>query len=73
MLEAVQLSKSDGSNRALAGLNLKLQAGEIFCLLGVNGVALPKFVYPLLGVLRITLRDIGVNSGKIVDCAGLGA
>ncbi|MEL6536035.1 MAG: ABC transporter ATP-binding protein [Bacteroidota bacterium] len=37
MLEAKQLTKDYGGFTALKGLDLKVQAGEVFCLLGANG------------------------------------
>ena len=37
MLEAINLSKSYNGTTALDALNLKIEPGEIFCLLGTNG------------------------------------
>jgi len=37
MLEAISLSKSYNGSTALDALNLRIEAGEIFCLLGANG------------------------------------
>ena len=37
MLEAINLSKSFNSSTALHPLNLRIESGEIFCLLGANG------------------------------------
>ncbi len=38
MLEAINLSKVyDSGPAALDGLNLRVEPGEIFCLLGANG------------------------------------
>jgi len=37
MLEAINLSKSYNGTAALHPLNLKIEPGEIFCLLGANG------------------------------------
>jgi ABC-2 type transport system ATP-binding protein len=37
MLEAVNLSKSYNGTAALDALNLKIEPGEVFCLLGANG------------------------------------
>jgi ABC-2 type transport system ATP-binding protein len=37
MLEAIELSKQYGDHRALDGLNLKIESGEVYCLLGSNG------------------------------------
>jgi len=37
VLEAVNLKKDYGGHLALKGLNLKIEPGEIYCLLGANG------------------------------------
>jgi ABC-2 type transport system ATP-binding protein len=37
MLEAVHLSKSYNGAQALKDLNLQIEKGEVFCLLGANG------------------------------------
>lgn len=37
MLEAISLEKSYGDHLALKDLNLKIEPGEIYCLLGANG------------------------------------
>src|SRR6186713_3100219 len=37
MLKAVNLSKKYSGQEALKGINLDVQPGEVFCLLGANG------------------------------------
>ena len=37
MLEAIKLKKKYGEFEALKGLDLKINAGDIYCLLGANG------------------------------------
>ncbi len=37
MLQAINLRKSYGNNEALRGLNLTVESGDIYCLLGANG------------------------------------
>ena len=37
MLEAIGLTKKYQEQTALNNLNLKVEAGEVFCLLGQNG------------------------------------
>jgi ABC-2 type transport system ATP-binding protein len=37
MLEAIKLSKSYNGTVALDSLDLKIEPGEVFCLLGANG------------------------------------
>jgi ABC-2 type transport system ATP-binding protein len=65
MLEAVNLSKRYDQAVALDGLNLKVKAGEIFCLLGANGAGKTttinlflNFVAPSGGTARINGLDV---------------
>jgi len=37
MLKAIELSKNYNGNRALDALNLNIEAGDVYCLLGANG------------------------------------
>ncbi|MDJ0926261.1 MAG: ABC transporter ATP-binding protein [Gammaproteobacteria bacterium] len=37
MLQAIELSKSYGDQQALKGLNMTVDSGDIYCLLGANG------------------------------------
>ena len=37
MLEAIDLTKSFGSQVAVSNLNLRIALGEVFCMLGANG------------------------------------
>lgn len=52
MLEAVNLSKSYNGRLALDSLNLKVEAGEIFCLLGANGAGKTTTINLFLGFLK---------------------
>ena len=61
MLEACELSKSYGPNRALDTLNLKVEPGEIFCLLGANGAGKTTTIH-------LFLNFIAASSG----CARIG-
>ncbi len=65
MLEAVDLSKSYGSHQALSGLNLRVNPGEIYCLLGANGAGKTttinlflNFVEPSSGSARVNGVDV---------------
>ncbi|WP_347987630.1 ATP-binding cassette domain-containing protein [Methylomonas sp. AM2-LC] len=51
MLEACELSKSYGSNPALDALNLKIEPGEIFCLLGANGAGKTTTIHLFLNFI----------------------
>lgn len=54
MLEAVDLSKSFNGHDALAGLDLKVEPGEVFCLLGANGAGKTTTIHLFLGFLEPT-------------------
>jgi ABC-2 type transport system ATP-binding protein len=65
MLEALALTKHYGAHAALTDLNLKIQPGEIFCLLGANGAGKTttinlflNFVAPTSGTARISGLDV---------------
>src|SRR5258708_2810962 len=65
MLEAVNLSKSYNGAVALDRLNLKIDQGEIFCLLGANGAGKTttinlflNFIPPSSGSAIINGRDV---------------
>lgn len=54
MLEAVKLTKHFGPHRALDDLNIRVSAGEIFCLLGANGAGKSTTLKLFLGFLLPT-------------------
>jgi len=54
MLEATALSKSYGATEALAGLDLRVEGGEIYCLLGPNGAGKTTTINLFLGFLEPT-------------------
>ncbi|MBK9170193.1 MAG: ABC transporter ATP-binding protein [Bryobacterales bacterium] len=65
MLEAIDLSKSYNGSTALDSLNLKIEPGEIFCLLGANGAGKTttinlflNFIEPSSGTVRINGLDV---------------
>ncbi len=65
MLEAINLRKSYGDHEALQGLNLKVNAGDIYCLLGANGAGKTttinlflNFVEPTSGTARVNGIDV---------------
>jgi ABC-2 type transport system ATP-binding protein len=65
MLEAAGLSKKYGSLEALSSLDLKVEAGEIFCLLGANGAGktttinlFMNFITPSGGKALIDGKDV---------------
>ncbi|MBL8187251.1 MAG: ATP-binding cassette domain-containing protein, partial [Acidobacteria bacterium] len=65
MLEAVNLSKHYNGNAALDALNLKIEPGEVFCLLGANGAGKTttinlflNFIEPTSGTAKINNLDV---------------
>jgi len=68
MLEAVGLTKQYGSDTALRDLNLTIERGEVFCLLGANGAGKTttinlflNFIAPTSGTARIAGLDVTTN------------
>lgn len=66
MLRTVNLSKQYGTHTALHNLNLMIQSGEIFCLLGANGAGktttinlFMNFIKPSSG--QVFINDLMVN------------
>lgn len=65
MLEAINLKKKYGSHEALKGLNLKVEPGDIYCLLGANGAGKTttinlflNFVAPTSGTAKVNDLDV---------------
>lgn len=54
MLKAVDLSKSYQGQPALSGLNLEIEPGEVFCLLGANGAGKTTTIHLFLGFVQAT-------------------
>ncbi|GAB4357584.1 MAG: ABC transporter ATP-binding protein [Bryobacter sp.] len=68
MLEALGLSKSYGAHRALDNLNLRVEPGEVYCLLGANGAGKTttinlflNFTAPSAGTAKIKGLDVTEN------------
>jgi ABC-2 type transport system ATP-binding protein len=71
MLEAINLSKRYNGTVALDSLDLRIEPGEIFCLLGANGAGKTttinlflNFVKPSSGRARI--KDLDVDTNPLV-------
>ncbi len=68
MLEAIDLKKVYGDHEALKGLNLRVNEGDIYCLLGANGAGKTttinlflNFVEPTSGTARVNGIDVVTN------------
>ena len=62
MLEAINLSKSYNGAPALKNLNLRVDSGEIFCLLGQNGAGKTTTINLFLGFIEPTSGEAKVDS-----------
>ncbi|AXT62376.1 ATP-binding cassette domain-containing protein [Aquimarina sp. AD10] len=61
MLEAINLTKTYGKHEALSQLNLSVDKGEIFCLLGQNGAGKTTTINLFLGLIEATSGEALVN------------
>jgi len=61
VLEAVNLKKSYGEHEALKGLNLKIDSGDIYCLLGANGAGKTTTINLFLNFIDPTGGSAEVN------------
>ena len=61
MLEAINLKKTYGDYDALKGLNLKVNSGEIYCLLGANGAGKTTTINLFLNFIDPTSGQVKVN------------
>jgi len=52
MLEAIKLSKSYNGTDALSGLNMRVESGEIYCLLGANGAGKTTTINLFLNLVK---------------------
>lgn len=69
MLEAIQLTKKYQQETALDALNLQVNAGDVFCLLGANGAGKTttinlflNFIEPTSGQAKINGLDVTAHS-----------
>lgn len=66
MLKAIQLRKEYPGHVALAGLNLHIRAGDVFCLLGANGAGKTTAVNLFMGFTDPTSGQCFVNDIEVV-------
>lgn len=67
MLEAIGLTRDFGKHRALDGLNVQVEPGEIFCLLGANGAGKTTTIRLFLGFLAPTAGEARVSGVNVAD------
>ncbi|MGY3793284.1 ABC transporter ATP-binding protein [Aquimarina sp. 433] len=61
MLTAINLTKTYGKHQALSDLNLSVDKGEIFCLLGQNGAGKTTTINLFLGLIEATSGTAQIN------------
>ena len=61
MIEAVNLTKSFGHQIAVNNLNLQINAGEVFCLLGANGAGKTTTINLFLNFIQPTSGKANIN------------
>ncbi|KQS38165.1 ABC transporter ATP-binding protein [Pedobacter sp. Leaf194] len=65
MLEAISLSKNYGDYHALKNLNLIVNAGEVYCLLGQNGAGKTTTINLFLGFIEPSEGKILINKQSV--------
>ncbi len=66
MLQATSLSKKYGEHTALNALNLAVNKGEIFCLLGQNGAGKTTAINLFLGFTKPTSGAASINGIEVI-------
>lgn len=61
ILQAIELSKQYNHVTALSGLNINIEKGEVFCLLGQNGAGKTTTINIFLGFLEATSGKALIN------------
>ena len=65
MLEAINLTKQYGNKYALKNLNLSVESGEVFCLLGQNGAGKTTTINLFLGLISPTQGKALINGVEV--------
>ena len=67
VLEATNLVKHYGDFAALKGLNLSIDAGEVFCLLGANGAGKTTTIQLFLGFIEPTSGSAKIKGMEVKE------
>ena len=67
IIEAIDVNKSYGDNKALKNLNLLVKKGSIFSLLGPNGAGKTSFVKAVLNIIALDSGKISINGKDTKD------
>lgn len=70
MIRAVNLSKSFGSHRVLAGVNLEIPDGSIYAIIGGSGAGKSCLLKILVGLLRPDRGQVWVDRTEISSLRG---
>ncbi len=65
MLEAIDLSKSYGTHKALQDLNLRVASGEVYCLLGANGAGKTTTINLFLNFISPSSGEVKINGVSV--------
>lgn len=67
LLEARDVTKSFGAVRALAGVSVKVSAGELVCLVGPDGAGKTTLVRAMTGIVDVDGGDVWIEGVRWVD------
>ncbi len=67
MLEAIQLSKSYNGTKAVSNLDLKVDSGEIYCLLGANGAGKTTTINLFLNLVQPTAGTARISGTSVTE------
>lgn len=67
MLKAIELSKNYNGNTALDALNLNIEAGEVYCLLGANGAGKTTTINLFLNFIQPDGGKALINGLDVVE------
>lgn len=66
LLKLTQVSKTFGTNRALSGISLEVEPGQVLCLLGDNGAGKSTLIKILSGVHKPSIGTMEVAGKPVV-------
>ena len=69
MLEAVEVSKRFGTNLALDAVSIRVDPGDIYCLLGANGAGKTTLINLFLAFHKPTSGSVRINGHDVADHA----
>ena len=67
MIEALRLTKTFDGVHAVAGLDLEIKPGEVFCLLGANGAGKTTTINLFLNFIAPTSGEARISGLNVVD------